>query len=115
MHKCLKCGKKYEKMTEEMLKGCSECGGNLFLYLKDGEELEAKDIVERIQVEERVELAPEADRVESLKIIYLILAMLFSLLPLVLPVAIALPMYGFYQRLRISSEDMSWWFLQYRT
>jgi len=69
MHKCLKCGKKYEKMTEEMLKGCSECGGNLFLYLKDGEELKAKDIVERIQVEERVELAPEAERVESLKIV----------------------------------------------
>jgi len=68
MHKCLKCGKKFEKMTEEMLRGCPECGGNLFLYVKNGEVLEAKDIVERVQVEERVELEPEEAPVESLRI-----------------------------------------------
>jgi predicted nucleic acid-binding Zn-ribbon protein len=68
MHKCLKCGKKFEKMTEEMLRGCPECGGNLFLYVKNGEVLKAKDIVERVQVEERVELEPEEAPVESLRI-----------------------------------------------
>ncbi len=68
MHKCLKCGKKFEMMTEEMLRGCPECGGNLFLYVKNGEVLKAKDIVERVQVEERVELEPDEAQVESLRI-----------------------------------------------
>lgn len=63
----MKCGKKFEKITEEMLKGCTECGGNLFLYLRDGEEITATDIVERIQVDERVELE-HGERIESLKI-----------------------------------------------
>ncbi len=68
MHKCLNCGKKFERITEEMLKGCPECGGNLFLYIKDGEDITANEVVERIQVEEQVEMMPDGEQIESLKI-----------------------------------------------
>jgi predicted nucleic acid-binding Zn-ribbon protein len=66
MHKCLKCGKKFEKITEEMLGGCPECGGNLFLYIK-GEMVSATDLVDKITVDERVPL--EQEKIESLKIL----------------------------------------------
>ena len=66
MHKCLKCGTKFEKITEAMLKGCPECGGKLFLYLKDVEDLKAADLVDRIQIEEREPV--EGERIESLRI-----------------------------------------------
>ncbi|MCW3141269.1 MAG: Zn-ribbon domain-containing protein [Methanophagales archaeon] len=67
MHKCLKCGKKFEKLTKEMLRGCPECGGNLFLYLKEGEDISAADLVDKIKIEEKVPL--EGERIESLRIL----------------------------------------------
>jgi predicted nucleic acid-binding Zn-ribbon protein len=65
MHKCLKCGKEFEKITEEMLKGCPVCGGNLFLYIKKGKEASATDLVDQLKVEDKVPL--EVDKIESLK------------------------------------------------
>jgi predicted nucleic acid-binding Zn-ribbon protein len=67
MHKCLKCGKKFEKITKEMWGGCPECGGNLFLYIKGGEDINAADLVDRIKIEEKVPL--EGERIESLRIL----------------------------------------------
>lgn len=67
MHKCLKCGKEFEKITEEMLKGCPDCGGNLFLYIKKGKEASATDLVDQLKVEDKVPL--EVDKIESLKIL----------------------------------------------
>jgi len=67
MHKCLKCGTKFERITEAMLKGCPECGGKLFLYLKDGEDISTAELVDRIEIEEREPL--EGERIESLRIL----------------------------------------------
>ncbi|MCK4475847.1 MAG: hypothetical protein KAU16_03895 [Methanophagales archaeon] len=67
MHKCLKCGKKFEKLTKEMMGGCPECGGNLFLFIKGGEDISAADLVDRIKIEEKVHL--EGERIESLRIL----------------------------------------------
>ncbi len=67
MHKCLKCGKTFDRITEAMLKGCPECGGKLFLYLRPGEELSATELVERIQVDERAPV--EGEQIESLRIL----------------------------------------------
>ncbi len=67
MHKCLRCGKKFEKMVEEMLGGCPECGGNLFLYIREGEDIKAADLVDRIKIEEKVPL--EWEKIESLRIL----------------------------------------------
>lgn len=66
MHKCLKCGKKFEKITEELLRGCPGCGGNLFLYIRGGEGIRAADLVDRITIEEKVPL--EGEKIESLRI-----------------------------------------------
>jgi len=67
MHKCLKCGKKFERITEAMLKGCPECGGKLFLYLKGGEDISAAELVDRIEIDDREPL--EGERIESLGIL----------------------------------------------
>jgi len=69
MHKCLKCGKKFERITEEMFNGCPECGGRLFLYIRDGEDLEARELVDRIKVEEGGREKRPEERIESLRIL----------------------------------------------
>jgi len=69
MHKCLKCGKKFEKLTKEMLRGCPECGGTLFLYLKEGEEITAAELVDRIKIEGKLPSSEEEEKIESLRIL----------------------------------------------
>ena len=44
MHKCLRCGKEFERLTEDLLHGCPACGSKLFLYVREH--------VEREQIEE---------------------------------------------------------------
>lgn len=67
MHKCLKCGKKFEKLTKEMWEGCPECGGKLFLFIKEGEDISAAELVDRIKIDEKV--LSEGERIESLRIL----------------------------------------------
>jgi len=67
MHKCLECGKKFEKITEEMLQGCPECGGKLFLYIRDRADISAAELVDRIQIDERE--PAEGKKIESLRIL----------------------------------------------
>ncbi|MDI6885866.1 MAG: Zn-ribbon containing protein [archaeon] len=67
MHKCLRCGKKFERITEEMLMGCPECGGNLFLYLRAGEDISAAELVDRIKIDGKVPV--EGEKIESLRIL----------------------------------------------
>ena len=68
MHKCINCGKKFEKVTKAMLTGCPECGGKLFLFLRGGEDINASELVDRIELDER---APpvEGEPLESLRIL----------------------------------------------
>lgn len=68
MHKCLRCGKIFERLTDAMLKGCPDCGGKLFLYLRPGEELSAAELVERIEVDEQGGPG-EVEQIESLRIL----------------------------------------------
>ncbi len=67
MHKCLKCGTKFVKITQAMLQGCPECGGKLFLYLKAEEALTAAELVDRIQIEAPGSL--DEEQIESLRIL----------------------------------------------
>ncbi len=69
MHRCLKCGKKFEHISEEMLNGCPECGGRFFLYIRDGTDLNAEELVERLKIEESDEGISPDERIESLRII----------------------------------------------
>lgn len=45
-----------------------ECGGRLFLYIRDGGDLEARELVDRIVIEEGKEIRPE-EQIESLRIL----------------------------------------------
>ncbi len=69
MHKCLRCGKKFEHISEEMLNGCPECGGRFFLYIRDGTDLSATELVDRLKIEESDEAISQDERIESLRII----------------------------------------------
>jgi hypothetical protein len=51
-----------------MLRGCPNCGGKLFLYVREGAYLDAADLVDRLQVEEQREPLGE-ERIESLRIL----------------------------------------------
>ncbi len=68
MHKCLKCGTKYERISDEMLRGCPKCGGKLYLYVREGAYRTAAELVDRLQVEEQREPLGE-ERIESLRIL----------------------------------------------
>lgn len=37
-HQCVKCGSFYDDGADEILKGCSECGGKVFFYVRKGKE-----------------------------------------------------------------------------
>jgi predicted nucleic acid-binding Zn-ribbon protein len=83
-HQCVKCGTFYEDGSNEILTGCSNCGGKLFFYVKKGKEELMKEKApvelseeERAQIEEDVYdiIGNEIDRdkpivldVESIKI-----------------------------------------------
>lgn len=83
-HQCVKCGTFYEDGSNDILTGCSNCGGKLFFYVKKGKEelMREKAPVElsneeRAQIEEDVYdiIGNEIDRdkpivldVESIKI-----------------------------------------------
>src|SRR3989338_6798776 len=42
MHQCVKCGTLYEDTSNELLKGCSKCGGKFFFFVR-------KDALEKMQ------------------------------------------------------------------
>lgn len=43
-HQCVKCGEIYGDGASEILKGCSECKGKLFFYVKKEKLEEAKEV-----------------------------------------------------------------------
>jgi hypothetical protein len=53
--------------VDAMLQGCPDCGGNLFLYIRAGEDIQAADLVDRITIDERVPV--EGEKIESLRIL----------------------------------------------
>jgi hypothetical protein len=34
-HRCVRCGKLYPSANEALLKGCNECGGHFFFFIRD--------------------------------------------------------------------------------
>ncbi|MEM4182114.1 MAG: Zn-ribbon containing protein [Candidatus Pacearchaeota archaeon] len=57
-HRCVHCGRIIEKASEELLKGCSNCGSKFFFYLKD------EKIAELNKKEEQIILIPEKEKKE---------------------------------------------------
>ena len=57
-HQCVRCGTIYPDDAEELLKGCSVCGGKLFLYIKK-EQLERKEEILKLSDKEKKEIEKE--------------------------------------------------------
>ena len=66
MHKCVRCGKEFENLTEDLLSGCPECGGKLFLYVRDMESAVFSGV--EVAEDEELEEADE-ERIEGLRIL----------------------------------------------
>jgi len=48
-HQCLKCGQIFEEGSSQLLKGCSECGGNRFFFTKEPlGEIERNEITKQV-------------------------------------------------------------------
>jgi len=54
-HQCVKCGKIYEEASNELLKGCGQCGGKFFFFVR-------KETLEKVK-QLSVDLTPK-DRKE---------------------------------------------------
>jgi predicted nucleic acid-binding Zn-ribbon protein len=46
-HQCIKCGKIYEEASNELLKGCSQCGGKFFFFVRK----ETLEMVKQLSVD----------------------------------------------------------------
>jgi len=62
-HKCVKCGREFKDGSTGILKGCPNCGGKKFLYIRDSDL--NKDVLEEKTIEE---IAKETGE-EPLKVI----------------------------------------------
>jgi len=51
-HQCVKCGEMYPDGSQELLKGCSECGGKFFFFIRKERLDEQKKIRKEIQKED---------------------------------------------------------------
>ncbi len=47
-HQCIKCNKIYPDGSKELLKGCEECGGKFFFFIKEDKLEEVKKQVEEL-------------------------------------------------------------------
>lgn len=53
MHQCVKCGKVYGDASNELLKGCADCGGKFFFFIKKEKLKEADEELKALSVKER--------------------------------------------------------------
>ena len=52
-HQCVKCSHLYSGASDELLKGCSNCGGKFFFFVKKEEVENAQGIIESLSIEEK--------------------------------------------------------------
>ncbi len=56
-HQCVRCGTIYDDNAEEILKGCSKCGGKLFFYIRK-DQLKKKESI-KLSEQEKKEIEKE--------------------------------------------------------
>ena len=55
-NQCVKCGVMYEDISNELLKGCSKCGGKFFFFVKKDALEKMKQLTVNLTKEERTEI-----------------------------------------------------------
>ena len=56
VHQCVKCGTLYEETSNEILKGCSKCGGKFFFFVKKETLEKVKQLTVDLTPKERIEI-----------------------------------------------------------
>ena len=64
-HQCIRCNKMYEEGAEELLKGCSECGGRFFFYIRPEHLEKVQKQIQELKPEEKEQI--EQDIKEIIK------------------------------------------------
>ena len=52
-HQCVKCGKIFKDGSNELLKGCSDCGGKFFFYIRKEKLEESREIINNLSAEQK--------------------------------------------------------------
>jgi len=52
-HQCVKCNNIFQDGSNELLKGCSKCGGKFFFYLRKDSVTEQQKIIKKLSVEDK--------------------------------------------------------------
>jgi len=55
-HQCVRCNKMYEDGSEELLKGCSECGGRFFFYIKSEHLQKVQEQIKELSTEQKEQI-----------------------------------------------------------
>lgn len=59
-HQCVKCGRLFEDASSELLKGCNDCGGKFFFFIRKEKLEQAKEIVKNLSQEQKEDIEKEA-------------------------------------------------------
>ena len=52
-HQCVKCGRIFEDASSELLKGCNDCGGKFFFFIRKERLEQAKEVVKNLSLEQK--------------------------------------------------------------
>ncbi len=56
MHQCVRCNKFYEDTSNEILKGCSDCGGKFFFFVKKDAVNKVQEVTKNLTQEDRLKI-----------------------------------------------------------
>ena len=59
-HQCVKCSRLYEDASNELLKGCSECGGKFFFFMKKHDIRQVQEMTSSLSKQEKDQLERDA-------------------------------------------------------
>lgn len=59
-HQCVKCSRLYEDASSELLKGCSDCGGRFFFFMKKQDIKQVQEITSNLTKGDKEQLEKDA-------------------------------------------------------
>jgi len=59
-HQCVKCNSMFKDGSKELLKGCPNCGGKFFFYIKKEKIEQAKEVVKKLSEEQKENIEKDA-------------------------------------------------------
>lgn len=52
-HQCVKCSRIYPDGSNELLKGCQECGGKFFFFIRNGDLKKTEEITQKLSKQDK--------------------------------------------------------------